>query len=148
MAITLKPTIIISNKAIYTFITIVVLLITSGIVVAYNADWATSPGNPAVHGHSPDEVELSIKVLASNFNYCDNNDTITCPSGYKAVACSAPKNINENDEDVLSCYNNQDSCYFFWDIDGNCANVAEESYHTCSCFPENFVEFIYSHYTP
>ena len=65
MAIILKPTITISNKGIYTFIAIAVLLGISGIVYAYTNGIG---GNPAVMGHSIDEIQTcgNNQVLKTN----------------------------------------------------------------------------------
>ena len=111
MAIILKPTITISNKAIYTFIAIAVLLTISGIVYAYTID---SSGNPEVMGHSADEVERVGKTVypikpisifsrseeqstASNENTIENYDFSSAPAGATHAILKGYININYKD---------------------------------------------------
>jgi hypothetical protein len=46
----------IEKKDLWLFAAIIVFLVAVGYVVAYNADWKTNPGDPAVMGHSADEI--------------------------------------------------------------------------------------------
>lgn len=49
----------IQKKDLWLVVAIVVLLVGTGIVAAYNVNWDTSPVDPAVHGHTSDEIVLS-----------------------------------------------------------------------------------------
>ena len=44
------------KKDLWLFSAIAIFLIGVGCVVAYNTAWETIPGDPAVHGHTPDEI--------------------------------------------------------------------------------------------
>jgi hypothetical protein len=54
-----KITINLSNKVAYTLIAIFVLAVIGGVVFAYNSN----PADPAVFGHSADEIEGSISCV-------------------------------------------------------------------------------------
>lgn len=78
----------------YAFIVFAAALVI-GSVIAYNNNWASSPGNPAIVGHSPDEVVGNLK--------CTSNQALTLtPSGWSCVsvqsrvsgACPASQSIN------------------------------------------------------
>jgi hypothetical protein len=54
-----KITINLSNKVAYTLIAIFVLAVIGGVVFAYNSN----PADPAVFGHSADEIESSLSCV-------------------------------------------------------------------------------------
>ena len=45
-----------SSRKFYLFFLLIVVLALAGVSYAYNSNWKTVPGNPAVVGHSPDEL--------------------------------------------------------------------------------------------
>ncbi len=78
MVIVINPKITISNKVLYTFIAVSILLTISGIVYAFTYDGS---GDPAVMGHSADEV-----LYVQTYDYpkmAVNND-----HSYRGVACT------------------------------------------------------------
>lgn len=48
------------GKGDFVWISLLVVLISVGFVVAYNSDWGNNPGDPAVMGHSPDELGFDV----------------------------------------------------------------------------------------
>jgi hypothetical protein len=89
----------ISNKAAYTIIAVVILLIAAGIVYAYH-----SGSQPSVFGHSAEELEVNVGgqvmtlqqaiddgSLGGGFLDVSYHDTtsssFTCPGGKKVLSC-------------------------------------------------------------
>jgi hypothetical protein len=46
----------IEKKDLWLFAAVMVFLVAAGYVIAYNPNWQTNAGNPAVMGHTPDEI--------------------------------------------------------------------------------------------
>jgi len=104
MTIILKPTITISNKAIYTFIAVVVLLGISGVVYAYSLD---SSGTPSIMGHSTDEIEVMNDCRIDTWDAESHYGTRNCPAGYTLISggCDSYTGAgNPGTEDLMDTY--------------------------------------------
>jgi len=63
-----KISVDITRKEVWFLITIFLLVFGIGAVVAYNSNWKTQPGTPAVMGHTPDEI---VPKVAGTFRAPD-----------------------------------------------------------------------------
>lgn len=87
------------------FVVIGILIIISGLFLinAYNSNWASSPEDPQVAGHTPDEIYVywnKLLGMPSGFaDGVDNEGVVNCGSGkvrvgsdcYALPACSSTK---------------------------------------------------------
>ena len=118
----------IQRKDLYLLSVIVVFLIGVGFVVAYNPDWRTNPVDPNIHGHSPDEAGVNIRILQANEDTTDawgrtlrsdREFAFVCNTTgyeeYRAIGCTiADKNkIGQS----VSCYTSEEAgnskCNFY-----------------------------------
>jgi hypothetical protein len=75
----------IQNKNLYLIAVIFMFLVGSGIVVAYNPNWRTTPGNPAVMGHTIDEIDseglnMTIRAIVQEEIGGIDESQLTCSS--------------------------------------------------------------------
>ena len=115
-------TININNKNLYLIIAIFVFLVGAGVVVAYN----TNPANPAMMGHSADEIELIndfgspisleqyINDQISSVNgvvVCDSTPIYDYSAGGKGVGYMMPAyNYNEGIRDIPAVCKTEAGC--------------------------------------
>ena len=103
-------TINLSNKVFYTLIALIFLIVAGGIVFAYNSN----PADPAVFGHSAEEIE-GLEDVGGDLEQqivCSDNKTVSCPMGWTRSGCSVSyirntdKNLYSKPEGDSSCIEN------------------------------------------
>ncbi|MDD5192833.1 MAG: hypothetical protein PHH54_04880 [Candidatus Nanoarchaeia archaeon] len=97
----------IHKKDLWLLSAIVVFLVGVAYVIAYNPNWQTSPGNPAVMGHTPDEIEGGGWVHSGAVIFSGD-----CPSNWTSLNTG----IGKRTLVMLKVENNQATSHVMYDF--------------------------------
>jgi len=94
-------TINIKNRDLYLISAIALFLVGISAVVAYNPNWKTAPGNPAVMGHTIDEIDsigLNDTIdMRINLQLSELSDVVNCNLLYDSMNISGSKGVSFKD---------------------------------------------------
>ncbi|GEM_PF-4242387 len=93
----------IEKRDMFLFGCIAIFLLGAVYVIAYNPNWKASPGNPAIQGHTPDEI------VPSTTGFCNTVDTYNGDYGWTGYG-----NISMLIDDRNICEDGNGCTYRIW----------------------------------